>query len=231
MVTRQSTRRINFSEFVHKVDKKDHGHKFVGISKDYIDHGDPTFECSSCGTLLCNGEGSSSRNNKLDYKLTTDIRDLLDEINPLVKDFRMAGKRIRSSDDQKISLRLIGTRQRDGRQYNLPTTSEVAALIVGDFDSMEHKRDIILQCQDGDYKRISKLHPSYLALHYPLFFPYSEDNYRTDIFHKGITDYDEKTKEHAYLSVCEAAWRIYGFDIHYRTPSVERLPFHLKDEQ
>ncbi|GJX85870.1 hypothetical protein Tco_0336644 [Tanacetum coccineum] len=34
-----------------------------------------------------------------------------------------------------------------------------------------------------------------------------------------------------YLSACEAAWRVYGFDIHYRTPPVERLPFHLEDEQ
>ncbi|GJW38058.1 DNA helicase PIF1, ATP-dependent [Tanacetum coccineum] len=34
-----------------------------------------------------------------------------------------------------------------------------------------------------------------------------------------------------YLSSCEAAWCIYGFEIHYRTASVERLPFHLKDEQ
>ncbi|GJT50942.1 hypothetical protein Tco_0977099 [Tanacetum coccineum] len=34
-----------------------------------------------------------------------------------------------------------------------------------------------------------------------------------------------------YLSSCEAACRIYGFEIHYRTPSVERLPLHLKDEQ
>nr|GEZ05077.1 hypothetical protein [Tanacetum cinerariifolium] len=34
-----------------------------------------------------------------------------------------------------------------------------------------------------------------------------------------------------YLSACEAAWRIYGFEILYRTPSVERLSFHLKDEQ
>nr|GFB36397.1 hypothetical protein [Tanacetum cinerariifolium] len=34
-----------------------------------------------------------------------------------------------------------------------------------------------------------------------------------------------------YLLACKAAWRIYGFEIHYRTPPVERFPFHLNDEQ
>jgi hypothetical protein len=34
-----------------------------------------------------------------------------------------------------------------------------------------------------------------------------------------------------YLSACEAVWRIFVFDVNYREPSVERLSFHLEDEQ
>ncbi|XP_074318720.1 uncharacterized protein LOC141655544 [Silene latifolia] len=33
-----------------------------------------------------------------------------------------------------------------------------------------------------------------------------------------------------YLSACEATWRIFTFDIHHRTPAVERLQFHLPGE-
>lgn len=34
-----------------------------------------------------------------------------------------------------------------------------------------------------------------------------------------------------YISACEAAWRIFSYDIHYRFPAVLVLPFHLEDEQ
>ncbi|KAK7266728.1 hypothetical protein RIF29_19379 [Crotalaria pallida] len=34
-----------------------------------------------------------------------------------------------------------------------------------------------------------------------------------------------------YISPCEAMWRIYGFEINYRKPAVERLRFHLENEQ
>ena len=88
----------------------------------------------------------------------------------------MAGERLSSArDDKKYTLKLIGSRPHDGRQYNLPTGNEVAALIVGDFDSTVDKRDIILHKQNGNLKRISELHVSYLALQYPLLFPYAED--------------------------------------------------------
>lgn len=34
-----------------------------------------------------------------------------------------------------------------------------------------------------------------------------------------------------YILACEAVWRMYMFDIHYRQPSVERLSFHLPNQQ
>ncbi|XP_075475631.1 uncharacterized protein LOC142507875 [Primulina tabacum] len=78
-------------------------------------------------------------------------------------------------------LKLIGRRCGDGRRYNLPSASEVAALIVGDFDESLGDRDILVETQTGKLKRINELNPAYLALQYPLFFPYGEDGYREDI--------------------------------------------------
>lgn len=48
----------------------------------------------------------------------------------------------------------------------------------------------------------------------------NEDVNEVDMFHNC-----------RYISPCEAIWRIFAFDIHYRTPAVQRLPFHLPDEQ
>ena len=66
----------------------------------------------------------------------------------------MAGQRLTTAgDDENIKIRLLGKRDHDGRQYNLPSSAEVAALIVGDFDSLSNKRDIILHPHTGGMKR------------------------------------------------------------------------------
>jgi len=46
-----------------------------------------------------------------------------------------------------------------------------------------------------------------------------------------IVDEIKRYNDCRYLSPCEAVWRIYGFYIHHRWPTVQRLTFHLQDQQ
>ncbi|KAL6581257.1 hypothetical protein OROMI_007180 [Orobanche minor] len=97
--------------------------------------------------------------------------------NPIAQNFRMAVERFKESSDVNVKLCLMGRRSRDGRMYNLPTCSEVDALIVGNDEYEMDPRDIVLERKNGDLQRISELHPSYLPMQYPLLFPYGEDGY------------------------------------------------------
>lgn len=119
--------------------------------------------------------------NNLHSEIVSDLQHMLDEENALVKSFRMAKEKIGHENQPNVSLRLLGKRGRDGRTHNLPSVSEVAVLVVGDFDEALGDRDIVVVKKSGQLQRISELHPSYLPLQYPLLFPYGEDGYKEDI--------------------------------------------------
>lgn len=106
---------------------------------------------------------------------------MFDQHNVLAKSFRMAREEIKSNPAEEVKMRLIGKRSSDARTYNLPSVSEVAALIVGDVDHNMGERDILIERKTGQLQRINQLNPAYLPLQYPLLFPYGEDGYREDI--------------------------------------------------
>nr|KAJ0204427.1 hypothetical protein LSAT_V11C500276410 [Lactuca sativa] len=130
---------------------------------------------------------SSSTSRSYDLQIIEFLKVMLDSNNALVKSYRMVRDNLHENPGANLKLRLIGKREQDGRTYNLPTSSEIAALIVGDICDSIEKRDIIVETSSGLLKRISELHPSYLALQYPLLFPYGDDGYRVDILHRGVT--------------------------------------------
>ncbi|XP_035835715.1 uncharacterized protein LOC110897674 [Helianthus annuus] len=139
-------------------------------------------------------DASSSYSATLDRKLIEHIKDVLDNDNELVKTYRRVRDSLQDSPHVNLKLRLIGTREKDGRTYNLPTAGEIAALIVGDIENVIDNRDIVVETQTGTLKRISELHPSYLALQYPILFPYGDDGYRIDIPHRGVIDVVNKKR-------------------------------------
>ncbi|VAH01467.1 unnamed protein product [Triticum turgidum subsp. durum] len=124
---------------------------------------------------------SKERKTQLDEGIVSRLLEMLDENNELVKSFRMARDRYQESDLENVRLRLIGKRSSDGRQYNLPTASEIAALIVGEQTGENVGRDIIVENKDKQLQRISELHPSFMSMQYPLLFPYGEDGFRPEI--------------------------------------------------
>ncbi|GFS25383.1 transcriptional factor B3 [Elysia marginata] len=84
------------------------------------------------------------------------------------------------------------------RSYNLPTSSEIAALLPGDSTG---NLDIILRCREGDgqeLKRINTCHRSYDPLHYILMFPTGCDGWHLGLnrtYNKKLTaeDFLEKS--------------------------------------
>ena len=99
---------------------------------------------------------------------------MLDEHNPFAKEFRLARERLNEHTNEEFIIRIVGAREGDPVQYNMPTTDDLAMLVIGDFSLDTFKRDIIIETRNSELRRISSLHPAYMALQYPLLFPYGE---------------------------------------------------------
>lgn len=140
------------------------------------------------------------KSNALCAAIVTDIKNMLNDCNPYAKSYRMIRDRFQYSDLPSVKMRLIGKRGHDGRRYNLPSASEVAALIVGDFDYADADRDIIIETQSGLLQRVSLLNPAYLPLQYPLLFPRGEDGFRDDVLLKNSTNATSNKRKKKYQS-------------------------------
>ncbi|CAK8573636.1 unnamed protein product [Lathyrus sativus] len=92
-------------------------------------------------------DGLRNKNNILPETIQK-LSDMLYTHNTHAKSFLIARQWLNHNNVHNLKLKLISTRSIDGRLYNQPTVSEVAALIVGDIDTAE-ERDIIVQAKGG----------------------------------------------------------------------------------
>ncbi|XP_073117118.1 uncharacterized protein [Elaeis guineensis] len=114
--------------------------------------------------------------------------------------------KIQNRMDSDFRLRLLTSRSQDGRQYNLPTVSEVAGLIVGDFGYDNFERDIIVEHRTKDLQRITDLYPSFMSMTYPLLYPYEEDGYRDKVWTRRK---NEKATGRIYFAYSSSGEKFY----------------------
>jgi hypothetical protein len=144
--------------------------------------------------------------------IVEELKKMLDQYNPLVKIFRHARDLLEEHKGIDISIRIIGAYKGDTIQYEMPHTEELAMLIVGDLNVEKYKRDIIISTKNKILQRINIYHPAYMALQYPLLFPYGERGFQLGINYNE-TSYN-KTKKGKRSTVTPHEY--YKYHMHFR---------------
>jgi hypothetical protein len=127
--------------------------------------------------VACRSDGEKN----FDDTLIQDLTQMIDRHNRLAKNFRKVRDLVEQNVTSDFCLRLLRNRSKDARMHNIPEVDEVAALIVGDTDSIEYGRDIIVRKESGHLERLHETHTSFIPLQYPLIFPYGEDGFSENI--------------------------------------------------
>jgi hypothetical protein len=122
-------------------------------------------------------ENDDNSPNQLDPEIVVSLMHMLNESNQLVKAFRFARERIDEKTSQQVTLRLLGCNTCHDVQYNLPSSGEIEAIIIGDYSNVEYTYDVLVHDRKYGLKWVSHLHPCYMALQYPLLFPYGEHGF------------------------------------------------------
>jgi hypothetical protein len=94
---------------------------------------------------------------ELNSVMLKELQAELHEKNPFVKSFTNAVNRAKEiSKDSNMRLIIHNTHGKDMRQYNQPTSSEVAVIML-DSDNESNVRDIVLKTHEEKLQRISEL--------------------------------------------------------------------------
>ncbi|CAN0874977.1 ATP-dependent DNA helicase PIF1 [Linum grandiflorum] len=125
------------------------------------------------------GVSGSARN--LDPDLMADLKDMIDTHNVLAQNFRRVRDELQEPSNNNLRLRITGARVERNRMYELPTGTELAGLIPGDFTPDQDDRDIIINNKETGLKRITSLNPLFDSLHFPLLFPHGNDGFHNRI--------------------------------------------------
>ncbi|KAL7588139.1 hypothetical protein Lser_V15G39993 [Lactuca serriola] len=110
----------------------------------------------------------------LDAGIVRVLMESLSNHNEYVKTFKTAKEMAEVMNLDCYAVRLYNNIP--DRRYGSPAPGTLGCIVNGD-DSNSANYDIIVHSKSGRPQRVSKLHPSYMPLQYPLLFPFGEDGW------------------------------------------------------
>ena len=147
----------------------------------------------------------------LDPAIVNGLITMLNDHNDLVKTFTMAKERLKRNPHEHVSIRILAPSEGDGPQFSLPTTNQLAALVVGEFTADKPSRDIVVDNMDLGLQQISSLHPAFMALQYPLLFTYAERGFQINVPYIGLNPASQSCRNKMTMQ------DYYCFVCHYRS--------------
>jgi hypothetical protein len=109
---------------------------------------------------------------------------MLDSHNPIVRLFRSARERLLNHSTNHYTIRIFGDVDAYGDVFSFSVASEVVGLVVGDIEDNDVGRDIIIEDRASNLQQIHERHRKFMAMQYPLLFPYGEDDFHDSIMYQ-----------------------------------------------
>ncbi len=123
----------------------------------------------------------------LNSEILNELQLMLSQINLFVNIYMTAGNMYKETNATNIKLYIHNTHDKDIRQYNQPTASEVAVIILDD-EEIPKEKDIVIYRKEENLKHMSELHGIYDSLQYPLLFSYREYGWHEPILRANESD-------------------------------------------
>uniref|UniRef100_A0A0A9DTX0 Uncharacterized protein n=1 Tax=Arundo donax TaxID=35708 RepID=A0A0A9DTX0_ARUDO len=121
---------------------------------------------------------------------------MLNTHNPVVKLFRIARDRLFDSTEDHYCIRIFGVPDRHGDIFSAPVASEVVGLVVGYLGETDVGRNLIVEDQTGQLRRVHENHCKFMTMQYPIIFPYGEDGYHENIFYRRCRRSESIKRKH-----------------------------------
>ncbi|KAJ9559006.1 hypothetical protein OSB04_013620 [Centaurea solstitialis] len=138
---------------------------------------------------------------------------VFDKSNALVKLFRTARDICLREEPLEFYIRLHS----GGNQlcYDTPTFGTLGAIVYDTEPKGKNDFDIIIRLKDNVPQRINKLHPSYMALQFPLLFVYGEHGWSPEL---KLVTHESRGNNHLTMNM------FYSFQLHDRFNLYALLP-------